>query len=42
MGSDERQQYSHAYSLKDATLIVMNKQHARIAHDGHDISLQTL
>ena len=42
VGSDERRQYSQAYSPKDATLIVMNKQHARIAHDGHYISLQTL
>ena len=42
MGSDERRQYSHAYSLEDATLIVMNKQLSRIAHDGHYISLQTL
>ena len=42
VGSDERRQYSQAYSPKDATFIVMNKQHARIAHDGHYISLQTL
>ena len=37
MGSDERR-----HSPKDATLIMMNKQHARIALDGHYISLQTL